>query len=184
MGSMWSTKYYDNNSNSKANVCTNSDCLRTTLADNDFNKTSDCRFKLSEDNHDFQVNTSNSCCSTFSLEKPIMSDCHVILEDIFPNDQTGKLKVLNGSLDKTHSASSHQSKDKIHLESVVKKEPISWPLMKDSDLWSQLDDAVSLCLVGGSSVNESCSARNISVFKSSSNLWSFTTSKERPSRFK
>ena len=133
-------------------MSTDSDCLRTTLTDIDFNITSGCGSKILEDNNNPQFNSIDVCSHTTPLEKPIVSDCQVVLEDIFSDDQTGKLKVLMSSQDKTHSATSHQSKDKYHLESIIKKDPIAWPSMKDSDLWSQLDDTVSSCLFGGSSI--------------------------------
>ena len=122
MGNIWSTKHINNKNNYKAYLSTDSDCLRTAaLTDIDFRISSDCRSNISEDNNESKLNISIANSSSPPLVKPILSDCQVVLEDIFSDDQTGKLKVLKRSQDKTHSATSHQSKEKIQLESIAKK---------------------------------------------------------------
>lgn len=62
--------------------------------------------------------------------------------DVFKHDYTRMYTMLNGSLDKTHSASFHLSTEIGYQDSVFKENPIAWPTMKESEKWQQLDDAV------------------------------------------
>lgn len=60
--------------------------------------------------------------------------------------------MLNGSLDKTHSAPSHRSIEVCYLDSICLKDPIAWLIMTQSENWQQLDDDVSNLLVGDSAI--------------------------------
>ena len=117
------------------------------------------------------TSTSQYSNTTMSASKPTtISECQVLLDDIFSSDQAEKLKVLNFSLDKYHSASSRQSFEKNYLESLTKKDPIAWPPMKDSEKWSQLDDAVS-CHLGGSTIHDRVALLETTIFSKASDLF-------------
>ena len=64
----------------------------------------------------------------------------MVLDDILLSDQTEKFKVLKPNQEYNHSAYSHQPSDRCYLECLVKKDPIAWPKMNESEKWSQLDD--------------------------------------------
>ena len=112
--------------------------------------------------------TTNQSASSLVIPVP---ECQVILDDIFSSSQTEKSKVLKASLEKNHSASSHQLVDKSYLESLLKRDPIAWPSMNDAEKWSQLDDEVSLLLVGASTIQERVALLETSIYNKAAQLF-------------
>ena len=111
----------------------------------------------------------NNCKSS---SKPcVMSECQVVLNDILSSGETAKFKALNSSRDKNHSALSRQPYDSVYLESLNKKDPIAWPSMKPSDMWTQLDDDVSRLLVGAPTVHERVALLESSIYSQASLLF-------------
>ena len=74
--------------------------LRTVLWDVDFNCNNGCRTTISEDKSSKSINN--------HPQKHDLADCQIVLEDIIADGSTAKCKMLNGNLDKNHSAPSHQ----------------------------------------------------------------------------
>ena len=143
------------------------DRIRTVLPDVDFNNLSGSRTISSED----ITSKSQFSNSTVSASKPItISECQVLLDDIFSSGQAEQLKALNSCLDKNHSASSRQPFERHYLESLAKKDPIAWPPMKDSEKWSQLDDIVS-CHLGGSTIHDRIELLENTIFSKASHLF-------------
>ena len=169
MGLMRSTKRNNINKdiNNLSNLSTEPDCFRTVLSEIDF-AVSGGRTTVQEENKFSHDTISNLDVSSIN---DIVSDCRVVVDDILLCDQTEKFKALKSSQEKNHSASSRQPIDKIYLESLVKKDPIAWPKMKESEKWNQLDDEVFLLLVGGSTVQERVALLETSIYNKATQLF-------------
>ena len=143
------------------------DCTRTVLPDVDFGLPSGSRTSPLEDELLSSENSNQS-----ALESINVTNCQVVLDDIFPLGQAEKLKTLKTSLDKNHSATSCQPFEKDYLESLMKKkDPIAWPPMKDPEKWSQLDDDVFSHLVGGSNIFDRVALLETTVYNTASHLF-------------
>lgn len=78
--------------------------------------------------------------------------------------------MLNGSLDKTHSAPSHRSIEVCYLDSICLKDPIARPIMTQSEKWQQLDD-VSVLLVGDSAICDRLNLLEDTIYNQASLLF-------------
>ena len=85
-------------------------------------------------NNDFDYDADNLAGSRF--------DCKVVLSDIFSENSTVKCNLLKLNQDKTHSVLSQRFSEKMFLETLKRKDRITWPTSADADAWSKLDHLV------------------------------------------
>ena len=108
------------------------DVVRTTPLDNDFTFV---------DGPDIVRTNPSENDSIFDDDSRF--DCKVVLTDIFSGDLAAKSKLLKAYQDKTHSVLSQKSSEKIFLETLKRKERITWPSSADEESWTKLDHQVT-----------------------------------------
>ena len=109
-------------------------------------------------------------------------DCQVVLDDVFSNSVTEKFKTLKLNPDKTHSVSSRQALEKHYLDSLSKKDPISWPKMNSDSQWENLDCLVGNLLRNFPSLFERVSHLEETIYSQGSLLFGFTPKHKRKLR--
>ena len=92
------------------------------------------------------MNPNHSTCTvtvTDSSKNFQLRNFSIEVEDVFDGCVAEKLKVLNSSQDKNHSAYSLTEDKAVLFLNNSKRTPILWPNMSDTDSWDKLDSAVS-----------------------------------------
>ena len=93
---------------------------------------------------DLQKQTATPFVPSMSISTHL-KDCKVVLEDISFSCGAAKLQMLDLSQDKTHMTDSHHTTESDFLKNLCLKTPIAWGNSID-ERWTQLDDKVSIKL--------------------------------------
>ena len=99
-------------------------------------------------------------------------ECFVVVEDIFKSPSAVKLKTLEASPEKTHSATSRPA-DLKYLKFVSDKPSINWPSMDDDESWTNLDNAVFSILNHNKPIDKRISSLEKEIFDRSIELFGF-----------
>ena len=103
-------------------------------------------------------------------------DCKVVLSDIYSEGLTGKSNLLKFNQDKTHSALSQKSADKLFLETLKRKDRIIWPPSSSVNELTNLDDLMMnelLQLPSNLSIQDKVDCLESSIYNKASDLFGF-----------
>ena len=117
--------------------------------------------------------TPSSTPSIASVNFPDCFQCKVVLEDVSSLGSAGKHKPLNLDQEKTHSIRSRQSLDDTYLQKIIKKQPIAWPKMSESESWEVLDGAVYNRLLGATDITSKVDLLESTIYNQASFLFGF-----------
>ena len=107
-----------------------------------------------------------------------LKDCKVVLEDICFSSGAAKLQMLDLSQDKTHMADTHHTTKSDFLENLCLETPIAWGNSID-ERWTQLDDKVSIKLQMCTTLAETVSHLQETIYTEAESIFGHLQQKPR-----